>query len=90
MELFSLYDFARQQNIEVIPFPMKENGSMSVLTDSGACVIGIDDRESVSLFSRSTLRRRHFPNNKADCDKHYKYDRRNNDGQLIFLCFFHF
>ena len=44
MELSALYDFARQQNIEVIPFPMKENGSMSIQSDSGACYIGMDDR----------------------------------------------
>ena len=44
MELTALYDFAKQQNIEVIPFPMKENGSMSILMDSGDCVIGMDDR----------------------------------------------
>ena len=44
MELSALYDFARQQNIEVIPFPLKENGSMSIQSDSGACYIGMDDR----------------------------------------------
>ena len=43
MELSALYDFARQQNIEVIPFPMKENGSMSIQMDSGDCIIGMDD-----------------------------------------------
>ena len=43
MELTALYDFAKQQNIEVLPFPMKENGSMSIQTDSGLCVIGMDE-----------------------------------------------
>ncbi len=43
MELSALYAFARQQNIEVLSFPMKENGSMSVLTDSGSCIIGMDE-----------------------------------------------
>ena len=43
MELSALYDFAKQQNIEVIPFPMKENGSMSILMDSGDCIIGMDE-----------------------------------------------
>ena len=42
MEITALYDFAKQQNIEVIPFPMKETGSMSIQTDTGACVIGMD------------------------------------------------
>ena len=44
MEISALYDFAKQQNIEVIPFPMEENGSMSVLMDNGTCVIGMDKR----------------------------------------------
>lgn len=42
MEIASLYDFARQQNIEVIPFPLEENGSMSIQMENGACVIGMD------------------------------------------------
>ena len=42
MELRALYDFAKQQNIEVIPFPMRQNGSMSIQLDSG-CVIGMDE-----------------------------------------------
>ena len=44
MELSALYDFAKQQNIEIITFPMKENGSMSIQTDSGLCCIGMDER----------------------------------------------
>ena len=43
MEITALYDFARQQNIDVIPFPMKENGSMSIQMDNGACIIGMDE-----------------------------------------------
>ena len=39
----ALYDLARQQNIEVLRYPMGENGSMSVMTDSGACYIGMDE-----------------------------------------------
>ena len=42
MEIRTLYDFAQQQNIEVFPFPMRENGSMSIMTESGSCYIGID------------------------------------------------
>ena len=44
MEISALYDFAKQQNIEVIPFPMQENSSMSVMMDSGDCFIGMDPR----------------------------------------------
>ena len=43
MELGALYDLAEQENIEVIRFPMAINGSMSVMDDSGACYIGMDD-----------------------------------------------
>ena len=42
METLALYDIAKQQNIEVIQFPMNLNGSMSVMSDSGACYIGMD------------------------------------------------
>lgn len=42
MEIRTLYDLARQQNIEVLPFPMPENGSMSVMSEDGSCYIGID------------------------------------------------
>ena len=38
-----LYDYAEQQNIAVIRYPMKENGSMSIMLDDGSCFIGIDD-----------------------------------------------
>ena len=43
MDIRALYDFAQQQNIEVIPFPLPENGSMSLMLEDGICVIGIDD-----------------------------------------------
>ena len=43
MEIRSLYDFARQQNIEVLPYPMPENGSMSVMMEDGACFIGMGE-----------------------------------------------
>ena len=42
MEIRALYDLAKQQNIEVIPFPMPDSGSMSIMLDSGDCWIGID------------------------------------------------
>lgn len=43
MEILDLYDLAKQQNIEVIQFPMGENGSMSVMTENGLCYIGMDE-----------------------------------------------
>lgn len=43
MEITALYNFAEQQNIEVIPFPMEKNGSMSIMMEDGSCVVGMDD-----------------------------------------------
>ena len=42
MTIQGLYDLAKQQNIEVLFYPMKENGSMSVMLDDGSCYIGVD------------------------------------------------
>lgn len=42
MEIGALYDFAEQQNIEVVCFPLAETGSMSLMLDSGDCFIGMD------------------------------------------------
>ena len=42
MEIRSLYDLARQQNIEVFDFPLPCTGSMSVMEDDGKCYIGMD------------------------------------------------
>lgn len=43
MEIGALYDLAKQENIEVIQFPMSLNGSMSIMADNGTCFIGIDE-----------------------------------------------
>ena len=42
MELRSLYDFAKQQNIGVFPYPLPETGSLSFMEDNGDCFIGMD------------------------------------------------
>ena len=42
MQTEDLYHLARKENIEVISFPMAENGSMSVLLEGGLCFIGMD------------------------------------------------
>jgi len=42
MEIRTLYELAQQQNIEVLQFPMPENGSMSIMSEDGSCYIGID------------------------------------------------
>ena len=43
MEIRSLYEFAKQQNIEVFPFSLPETGSLSHMSDCGSCYIALDD-----------------------------------------------
>ena len=43
MELRNLYAFAKEQNIEVFPYPLPKTGSLSFMEDNGDCYIGIDD-----------------------------------------------
>ena len=43
MQIRNLYDLARQENIEVLTYPMPQNASMSVMLEDGKCVIGMDD-----------------------------------------------
>lgn len=38
-----LYQQAQQSQIDILRFPMAENGSMSVMLPSGKCAIGMDD-----------------------------------------------
>lgn len=42
MKIQDLYWIAEQENIEVIPFSIPVNGSMSIMNDNGHCYIGID------------------------------------------------
>ena len=43
MQIRNLYDLARQENIEVLSYPMPQNASMSVMLEDGKCVIGMDE-----------------------------------------------
>lgn len=43
MKVPDLYVIAKQQNIEVIETSLPENGSLSLMDDSGNCYIGIDE-----------------------------------------------
>lgn len=63
MELTALYHFAAQQNIEVLPFPLQENGSMSLVTDSGLCVIGMDS----SILDGAAQERVHLGHELGHC-----------------------
>ena len=63
MEIAALYDFARQQNIEVIPFPMEKNGSMSIMLEDGSCVVGMD----ASVRDGQVLERVHLGHELGHC-----------------------
>lgn len=43
MEISALYKIAQQNNVEVLRFPLPETESMSIMTDAGACYIGMDE-----------------------------------------------
>lgn len=59
----ALYDLAHQQNIEVLRYPMEENGSMSVMLDDGTCYIGIDG----SVLDGSIQERVHLGHELGHC-----------------------
>lgn len=42
MKVLDLYKLAEQRNIAVIETSLPETGSLSIMTDDGACYIGID------------------------------------------------
>lgn len=62
-DVLALYDLARQKNIEVFQYPMRESGSMSVMADDGACYIGIDE----SVQDGSTQERVHLSHELGHC-----------------------
>lgn len=43
MEIRALYDLAKQQNIEVLQFPLEDNGSISMMFENGSCCIAMDE-----------------------------------------------
>lgn len=53
MRVLDLYTFAEQRNIAVIETSLPETGSLSLMTESGACYIGMDqsvmDGDAVEL-----------------------------------------
>lgn len=41
-KLRSLYHFAEQQNIEILPYSLPQTGSLALELDNGQCYIGMD------------------------------------------------
>lgn len=62
-DVLALYNLAQQKNIEVLQFPMSENGSMSIMSEDGTCYIGIDE----SVQDGSTQERVHLGHELGHC-----------------------
>lgn len=63
MEIQGLYEFAKQQNIAVLGFPLPETGSLSVMEDDGKCFIGMD----ASVQDGGTQERVHLSHELGHC-----------------------
>lgn len=63
MEVLRLYDIAREQNIEVVEWPLHQNGSISLMDDDGNYVIGIDE----SVMDGDALERVHMGHELGHC-----------------------
>ena len=63
MEVKALYALASQQNITVLDYPLPHNGSMSVMTDTGACYVGMDE----GVCDADVLERVHLAHELGHC-----------------------
>ena len=76
MEVGALYSLASQQNIRVLSYPLPYNGSVSVMTDSGDCYVGMDDH----ICDQGALERVHLAHELGHCvtgsfyNRHTPYD----------------
>ena len=59
----SLYALARQQNIEVLTYPLPHNGSLSVMDDAGTCTVAMDE----SVQDGGALERVHLAHELGHC-----------------------
>ena len=63
MQIAQLYQLAQQENIEVLSYPLPQNGSMSVMLDGGQCFVGLDP----SLRDGSVQERVHLSHELGHC-----------------------
>lgn len=83
-DLLYLYQIAEKRNIPVIQFPLPENGSICIQSDSGECCIGMDDtvmdggaKEKVHLgHELGHCVKGAFYNRYAVCDVRRKHENR--------------
>ena len=66
-----LYDYAAASGIAVFDYSLPENGSVSVIDDSGACYIGID----ASVIDGDVLERVHLGHELGHCATGSFYNR---------------
>lgn len=59
-----LYEYANDHGITIISCPMPENESMSIMTDSGSCYIGVD----LSVQNNSVEERVHLGHEIGHCE----------------------
>lgn len=64
MKVLDLYKLAEQKNIEVIETSLPHTGSLSVMSESGACYIGIDQ----SVMDGDALERVHMAHELGHCE----------------------
>ena len=66
-----LYDYAAASGIAVFDFSLPENGSVSIIDDSGSCYIGID----ASVIDGDVLERVHLGHELGHCATGSFYNR---------------
>lgn len=59
-----LYREAQQEHIDILRYPMEQNGSMSVMLPDGSCYIGMDDR----VLDGSVQERVHLSHEMGHCN----------------------
>lgn len=63
IDVCKLYDIAESQEIDILPFSLPETGSLSVMSDSGKCYIGMDS----SIKDDDTQERVHLAHELGHC-----------------------
>ena len=63
MEIVRLYNIASEHNIEFVECPLPQNGSLSVIDETGKCYIGIDE----SVLDGDALERVHMGHELGHC-----------------------
>ena len=64
MKVLDLYKYAEQKNIEVIETSLPHTGSLSYMSDSGECYIGIDQ----AVMDGDALERVHMAHELGHCE----------------------